>query len=93
MYFQSRCDSSSSPAESSGPQAPQGFSVVHQRNIIVGVLYVSFYIADQRMVTSVTNCPVAEVPAPPAVKPMAPAVLRVPANAPALPGAVETVLL
>ena len=45
------------------------------------------------MVTSVTNCPVAEVPAPPAVIAIAPAELMVPAKLPALPGAVETILL
>ena len=44
------------------------------------------------MVNSDTNCPVAEVPAPPAVKAMAPAVLMVPANDPADPGAVEMVV-
>ena len=44
------------------------------------------------MVTSVTNCPVAEVPAPPAVMAMAPALLMVPAKEPAVPGAVDTML-
>ena len=45
------------------------------------------------MVTSVTNCPVADVPDPPAVIAIAPAELMVPAKDPAVPGAVETVLL
>ena len=45
------------------------------------------------MVTSVTNCPVAEVPEPPAVRAIAPAELMVPAKEPAVPGAVDTVLL
>ena len=40
-------------------------------------------------VISETNCPVAVVPAPPAVRPIAPAVVIVPARVPAEPAAVE----
>ena len=42
---------------------------------------------------SVTSCPVAEVPDPPAVSAIAPEVAIVPARLPAVPGAVETMLL
>ena len=45
------------------------------------------------MVISVTNCPVAEVPEPPAVRVIAPELKIVPAKEPAVPGAVETILL
>ena len=45
------------------------------------------------MVTSVTNCPVAVVPLPPAVSAIAPEVAIVPARDHAVPGAVETMLL
>ena len=45
------------------------------------------------MVISVTNCPVAEVPEPPAVIAIAPEVPMVPAKVLAVPGAVETILL
>jgi len=43
-------------------------------------------------VSSLTNCPVAFVPAPPAVKVIAPAVLRVPAREPADPAVVDVIL-
>ena len=42
------------------------------------------------MVNSFTNCPVATVPAPPAVIVITPAVVIVPAKSPAVPDAVET---
>ena len=41
-------------------------------------------------VSSFTNCPVATVPAPPAVIVITPAVVIVPAKSPAVPAAVET---
>ena len=41
-------------------------------------------------VNSLTNCPVATVPAPPAVIVITPAVVIVPAKSPAVPDAVET---
>ena len=41
------------------------------------------------IVNSETNCPVAEVPAPPAVRVIAPADVIVPARVPAVPEAVE----
>ena len=42
------------------------------------------------IVSSFTNCPVATVPAPPAVIVITPAVVIVPAKSPAVPDAVET---
>jgi len=41
------------------------------------------------IVNSVTNCPVADVPAPPAVNAMVPEVSIVPARVPAVPAALE----
>ena len=40
-------------------------------------------------VISLTNCPIAEVPAPPAVTVMTPALVTVPAKSPAVPAAKE----
>ena len=41
------------------------------------------------IVNSVTNCPVADVPAPPAVRLIEPSVVIVPARVPAVPEALE----
>ena len=49
-------------------------------------------IHDQSIVSSVINCPIADVPAPPAVKVIAPSVANVPARAPATPPDVVVVL-
>ena len=55
-----------------------------RRNNLFMTIYSGYLI-----VISVTNCPVAEVPAPPAVRVIAPADVIVPARDPALPAAVE----
>ena len=53
-------------------------------NIVIS-LFIAYYCIDN----SVTNCPVAEVPAPPAVTVRAPCEVTVPANDPAVPAAVD----
>ena len=53
--------------------------------VVFIIIKVHYYLT----VISVTNCPVAEVPAPPAVKVIAPADVIVPARVPAEPAAEE----
>ena len=52
-----------------------------------------FFIIHQSIVSSLTNCPVATVPVPPAVRVIAPEVKIVPARSPAEPEAVEVTSL
>ena len=52
-----------------------------------------FFIFHQSIVSSFTNCPVATVPVPPAVRVIAPEVKIVPARSPAEPEAVEVTSL
>ena len=52
-----------------------------------------FFITHQSIVSSLTNCPVATVPLPPAVSVIAPEVKIVPARSPAEPEAVEVTSL
>ena len=54
------------------------------------ILYLFMISQNQFMVNSLTNCPVATVPAPPPVTVIAPEVVIVPASVPAVPAAVET---
>ena len=57
--------------------------------ILVCCQVVKKVIYHQLMVSSFTNCPVATVPAPPAVTVIAPAVVIVPARSPAVPAPVD----
>ena len=52
-----------------------------------------FFISHQSTVNSFTNCPVATVPAPPAVSVIAPDVRIVPAKSPAVPEPVDVISL
>ena len=52
-----------------------------------------FFISHQSTVNSFTNCPVATVPAPPAVSVIAPDVKIVPAKSPAVPEPVDVISL
>ena len=53
------------------------------------ILYLFIVPQNQLIVNSFTNCPVATVPAPPAVTVITPALVIVPANDPATPAVVE----
>jgi len=53
------------------------------------ILYLFIVPQNQLIVNSFTNCPVATVPAPPAVTVMTPALVIVPASVPAVPAVVE----
>ena len=53
------------------------------------ILYLFIIPQNQLIVNSFTNCPVATVPAPPAVTVITPALVIVPASVPAVPAVVE----
>ena len=53
------------------------------------ILYLFIVPQNQFIVNSFTNCPVATVPAPPAVTVITPALVIVPASVPAVPAVVE----
>jgi len=53
------------------------------------ILYLFIVPQNQLIVNSFTNCPVATVPAPPAVTVITPALVIVPASVPAVPAVVE----
>ena len=54
------------------------------------ILYLFIVPQNQLIVNSFTNCPVATVPAPPAVTVITPALVIVPANVSFVPAAVDT---
>ena len=68
------------------------FVVVHFK-ILLCCQVIKEVIYHQSMVSSLTNCPVATVPLPPAVSVIAPEVKIVPARSPAEPEAVEVTSL
>ena len=68
------------------------FVVVHFK-ILLCCQVIKEVIYHQSMVSSLTNCPVATVPLPPAVRVIAPEVKIVPARSPAEPEAVEVTSL
>jgi len=68
------------------------FVVVHFK-ILLCCQVIKKVIYHQSIVSSLTNCPVATVPLPPAVSVIAPEVKIVPARSPAEPEAVEVISL
>ena len=68
------------------------FVVVHFK-ILLCCQIIKEVIYHQSIVSSLTNCPVATVPLPPAVRVIAPEVKIVPARSPAEPEAVEVTSL
>jgi len=68
------------------------FVVVHFK-ILLCCQVIKEVIYHQSIVSSLTNCPVATVPLPPAVRVIAPEVKIVPARSPAEPEAVEVTSL
>ena len=68
------------------------FVVVHFK-ILLCCQVIKEVIYHQSIVSSLTNCPVATVPLPPAVRVIAPEVKIVPARSPAEPEAVEVISL
>ena len=68
------------------------FVVVHFK-ILLCCQVIKEVIYHQSIVSSLTNCPVATVPLPPAVSVIAPEVKIVPARSPAEPEAVEVISL
>ena len=68
------------------------FVIVHLK-ILLCCQVIKEVIYHQSIVSSLTNCPVATVPLPPAVSVIAPEVKIVPARSPAEPEAVEVISL